>query len=287
MPRQWQSIDYVEPVHDTMMEQFGNHANYNVVDGCEPTYSAISMDVTVSAGHMIHNGTKVTVAGGSVTLVADGTNPRFSWVGLSSAGVVTLISGTAAANPAVPELGDYVEVCLVKIEAGQTSAAAITHKMDKRLATARQTGRSSASLSADTTEESTEETSIAGFSLPVVAATPYSLRALIAFKAPTNTFYSWAFTSPVGSTFNGSWETNSVNGILEVRDVHGVTLSPSGLVRINNAAKGTGASNPITLYVSAHLLTGANAGVVQFQHANYLASGGPVITMAKSRFELS
>jgi hypothetical protein len=113
----------------------GNLPIYNVVSGCAPTYSASNMTVDCAAGVVTHFGTTVTVTGGAAfwTLVADASNPRWTWLAISSAGAAVVVSGTAAATPSVPALGDRVAVALVRVEAAQTVAANISTKIDKRL----------------------------------------------------------------------------------------------------------------------------------------------------------
>jgi hypothetical protein len=56
MPKSWRAANFIEPVTDSMAEQFGNAANYCVVSGCEPQYSGSGLSVTVSAGVIKHNG---------------------------------------------------------------------------------------------------------------------------------------------------------------------------------------------------------------------------------------
>jgi hypothetical protein len=135
MAYQFNNVASIEPVSAADGILKGNENLYNVVSGCGPTYSASNMTVDCAAGEITHNGSFVTVAGGSAfwTLVADATNPRWTWLALSSTGTSVVVSGTAAANPSVPALGDRVAVALVKVEAAQTVAANIVTKIDKRV----------------------------------------------------------------------------------------------------------------------------------------------------------
>jgi hypothetical protein len=96
------------------------------------TYSAADMNVTVAAGTVMHNGATVTVAGNTVTLVSDATHPRWTWIGVPSTGTAEIISGIAAATPAVPEIGDYVPLALVYVQANLAIANNATWKLDKR-----------------------------------------------------------------------------------------------------------------------------------------------------------
>ena len=134
MAYQAQAVDTTEPVSDTGWEISANSATYNVVSGCALAYDAANLTVDVAAGIITHNGSIVVVAAATnaVTLVADGTNPRFTWIHLTSAGVLGITSGTAASDPAVPELGDNVAVALVRIDAAENVANDVT-KIDKRI----------------------------------------------------------------------------------------------------------------------------------------------------------
>lgn len=129
----WQAEDTVEPIADTTIEGIANFNNYSVTSGCGLTYSGANMTVTVAAGSVLHNGSTVTVAGNNVTLVADATNPRWTWIGVPSTGTAAIISGTAAATPTVPEIGDYVPLALVYVQANLTVANNATYKLDKRV----------------------------------------------------------------------------------------------------------------------------------------------------------
>lgn len=129
----WQAEDNVEPIADTTIEGIANFNAYSVTSGCGLTYSAANMTVTVAAGSVLHNGTTVTVAGNTVTLVSDATNPRWTWIGIPSNGTAAIVSGTAAATPTVPEIGDYVPLALVYVQANLAIANSATYKLDKRV----------------------------------------------------------------------------------------------------------------------------------------------------------
>lgn len=130
-----QAEDGIEPVSDTIWEIVANIANYNVITGCAPTYSAAAMTVDLAAGSITHNGAVVTVAAAAAgwTLVADSANPRWTWLCIDSAGSPVVVSGDPLAVPTVPELGDRVAVALCKVEAAQTIANNIAYKLNKRI----------------------------------------------------------------------------------------------------------------------------------------------------------
>lgn len=128
MPYLAAAVDTTEPVSDTVWELNANQQLYGVIDGCALTFDATDMTVDIAAGTCMYNGvpTSVAVLANAVTLVTDASNPRFSWLGLNSSGVLELVSGTAAANPTVPELGDRTAVALVRIPANTTIASNAT-----------------------------------------------------------------------------------------------------------------------------------------------------------------
>lgn len=135
----YQCVDSVEPIADSLGEQWGNAAIYNVVDaltgGCAVSYDAVDMTADLAAGVITHFGSTVTVAAApnGYTFVSDPTNPRWTWTAIDSAGAPVLISGSPAAIPAVPELGDRVATSLNLVQAGQTVAANIIYRLDKRV----------------------------------------------------------------------------------------------------------------------------------------------------------
>lgn len=129
MSYQAQAVDATEPVSDSSWEISANLADYNVVSGCTITYDSGNMTLDVAAGVVTHNGSTVIVAAqvNAVTLVSDSSNPTFSWVGINSSGTVTLVTGTPAVDPAVPEQGDNVTLSLERISANETIANDVTH----------------------------------------------------------------------------------------------------------------------------------------------------------------
>ena len=133
MPYIWSAQDTVEPIAGDTIASIANFANYSVLSGCGLTYSSSVMTVTVAAGFVSHNGSSVTVAGNNVTLVADTTNPRWTWIGVNSSGTAEIVSGTAAATPTVPAIGDRVALALVYVQANLAIANNATYKLDKRV----------------------------------------------------------------------------------------------------------------------------------------------------------
>jgi len=129
----WQAQSNVEPIAAVTIEAIANIAAFNTVSGCAATYSGANMDVTLAAGVITHTSAIVASAGGSVTLVSDPTNPRWTYIYESSLGVPSLISGSAAATPAVPDPGANPTNQLVYVQAALTVATNATYKLDKRV----------------------------------------------------------------------------------------------------------------------------------------------------------
>lgn len=210
----YQCQDSIEPIADTLGEQWGNAALYSVVHpengSCALTYSAAAMTVDLAAGATVHYGSLVTVtaAPAGFTLVSDPTNPRWTWLCLSSAGAAVVVSGDPAATPAVPELGDRVALALVYVQAGLTLATNATYKLDKRLATPGGSilvGSSNVSTSTVSTS-AVDLLTISGLSIPV----GYGFRLVFNFSkdasAAQAVYYGWKANATViaeaaGGTF--------------------------------------------------------------------------------------
>ena len=135
MAYQAQAVDSTEPISDDGWEISANSTKYGVVWGCDVTFDGSNMTYDVAAGGIMHNGLYVAVAAqaNAGTLVADSSHPRFVWIYLASAGAEGMPSGTAAADPAVPALGDNVSLYLVLVQANLSVANSATAKIDKRI----------------------------------------------------------------------------------------------------------------------------------------------------------
>lgn len=206
MPRLYQAVDNVEAVTAVMVEQFGNERNYHWTSGCELSYSATSMVVSISAGSVKLNGADVTVAADTVTLVSDLANPLWAHIAIDSTGNAVVVHGTAAADPAAPALGDYVELALVKVEAGQVFANACEHKIPKYLkgkslvTLVTGTGATTATLTADAAATASFGT-VAGLTVALGANKRYAFEAHIIVRASSAGEYYLSFRGPSGSTF--------------------------------------------------------------------------------------
>jgi hypothetical protein len=277
MPRIWSATDGFHWASDSMMEQFGNAANYNVVDGCAASYSGSNLQVTVASGVITHNGTQVSVPGNTVTLVADGSNPRFTWVAINSSGVAVIVSGTAAADPTEPEVGDNVEVALVKVAAGGTIASS-QDADDRRMFAARDSETDANGLDSSVTSlNSTTLANVSGLSAAVAANSIYAFRALVNYYAAAANDYKFGFTIPASATIHAIVEyvNTSQSAVLGNLTASGGSLT----------AHGFGAATAGTVVISGAVITAGTAGNLQFQHAQGTA-GATVTTLEKSRLEV-
>lgn len=267
--------DTIEPWNDTDAEMLANFALYNVRDGCAVTYSGANMNATVAAGNITHNGATVAVAGGSVTLVADGTNPRWTWIYADSSGTPGMSAGTAAADPSKPELGDNVALALVKVEAGQTIANNIAYKLDKRIMNPVSTSDSQVRKSAD--ESVTSSATLQNdneLSLAVAANKTYVFDVYLAYTAGTTGDFKAALTFPSGATAfaaisatdGSSWTTT------------GLQISSGGSV----SGGGLGVTIPVLQRWTGVLMVSSTAGTLQVQWAQNTSNGTATTVKAGS-----
>lgn len=110
--------------------------DYGVVTGCAVTATTSNMVVSVAAGVTQHGtpGTTATVIAQTATATtADATNPRFDRVVVSSAGVMSIVAGTAAPVPAFPAVpAGSVELAILYIPATVTALTTAANVIDRR-----------------------------------------------------------------------------------------------------------------------------------------------------------
>ncbi|MBA3580535.1 MAG: hypothetical protein H0W42_11185, partial [Gemmatimonadaceae bacterium] len=96
-----------------------------VISGCAVSVTGANMTVTVAAGVVRHKGRRVVVAGGGVTAVTDGSNPRRAIVSVNTSGTLAITHGTAAASPYLPNASaipaNSVVIAAVDIPAATTA----------------------------------------------------------------------------------------------------------------------------------------------------------------------
>jgi len=105
-----------------------------VVTGCAVTAQATpNMTVAVAAGTVAINGTSSAVTGANVTIsAANATNPRFDLICVAAGGVLSAVTGTAAAAPVFPDPAGKVVLAAVRVPAGATAINS-QKIVDKRL----------------------------------------------------------------------------------------------------------------------------------------------------------
>ena len=294
----YQAQDADEFWHDSDAEQMGNQHNYGVISGCGVTYDAANMTYDIAAGTILHNGLVVTVAAqvNANTLVADSTNPRWTLISLDSTGTQVMTSGTAAATPGKPEVGDNVLIAAVKIEAAQTIANNISVKLDKRVMThliALQKYKYKTATQDFTTTTLTDVTATSGnIAFALAATTAYRLVIDIDVSAvgtAASGGFKWTLagiTAPTAfyASMEGQVQINDGAGLSLARQVH-ADLDSTGM---NTRTMGTafGASNSsnvnvtgiaVGLYrMTAFILTNT-AGTVTLQAAQNTAAGTSTI----------
>lgn len=125
----FEALDTTEPFSDVDLEMIGNMGTHHVVSGCALTYDAGNMTVDMAAGVIMLDGVLVIVAAQAnvVTMVSDGSNPRWAWIFVDSSGTGGITHGTAAATPAKPELGNNVVISAELIATSATIANDQTH----------------------------------------------------------------------------------------------------------------------------------------------------------------
>jgi hypothetical protein len=76
-----------------------------VLTGCAVTaQGSPDMTLAVAAGTVLVAGTRVTVASGNVTVTtANATDPRFDIVVVNNSGTKSVVAGTAATSPIMPD----------------------------------------------------------------------------------------------------------------------------------------------------------------------------------------
>lgn len=267
----FQAEDGIEPVSDSFGEQVGNAAIYNVPAGCGVTYDAANMTADLAAGVITHSSLTVfvAVAANAYTFVSDPSNPRWTWTAIDSAGAAVLISGDPAAVPAVPELGDRVANSLNLVQAGQTIAANMVYKLDKRVPSRTQISRTLTNFTKNANDTLGDVTGLKGYiGASEVWAFEVQAQALIGGTPDIKI----AFTVPAGAAVTGV-------GIL------GQTATLAGCYERSSdftaalALLGTGAEY---LGASGVVVNSTTPGVVQMQAAQNTSTAEDTILYAQS-----
>lgn len=92
-----------------------------VISGCGVTTAETDLDVDIAAGTYAIDGVNYTITPGSVTCVADSSNPRFALVYVTSSGTPQITHGTAAKSPVFPSVpGSSVVLAAIWIQSADT-----------------------------------------------------------------------------------------------------------------------------------------------------------------------
>lgn len=129
----WTAQNLVEPIAAETIQAIANMAGFSTISGCAATYSGVNMQKTIASGSVLHTSAATAVAGNTVTLVSDPTNPRWTYTYVTSGGVAAIVSGSPAATPAVPDPGANPTNGLDYVQAALTIANNATYKLDKRV----------------------------------------------------------------------------------------------------------------------------------------------------------
>ena len=304
---QFQDAD--EPVADTDAELSANQHLYGVISGCAVTYDAANMTYDIAAGSILHNGSVVAVSAqtNANTLVADSSNPRWTLISLDSTGTQVMTSGTAAATPSKPELGDNVWLAAVKIEAGQTIANNIAVKLDKRVMTHRPveaTYKYKTASQTFTTTTLTDVTATSGnIAFSIAASTAYELLVDMYFDG-VGTAASGGVklgltgpASPTRVTVFGTYASTVAQGTDSVGNTERQTSYRSGIqtdgttfptfLAVNAAAAdavgGAGGAAVGVYSIRVIIINGTTAGTVTLQGAQNTAAGSTSLAYASAR----
>lgn len=263
--------DTTMPVSDTFAEMWATPHTYTLIGGCAVTLDAADLTYDVALGAFIHNGVPVTVAAqaNAGTLVADSTNPRWTWICLDSSGVEQMVSGTAAAAPAIPELGaDYFPLMLVYVAAGATIASSQTNYDQRHGPAMTQTWRCTSNNTHNASETLTDVTGLKFF-VGASERWEFSVRATALIGATPD--IKVAFTVPSGATIGGLAKRIDAAAIAAVLDTD--LTSAAALV---SAAAGVGVE------IDGEVLNSTTPGWVQLQVAQNTSTAEDTIIYAGS-----
>lgn len=258
----YQLSDTIEPAQDIDVEVVADGHN-GVIWGCALTYDAANLTVDIAVGAVLIDGVVTAVAAQSnaVTLVADGSNPLWALIGVNSAATGVLVSGTAASNPAKPELGT-IKVLLgaVLIEAAQTVANDIANKLDKRIML-RGPYLMQKTTDQVLTQENTTMQAVTGIAFPLPASGRWAFQALVVYLSGTTPDIKAEFTSPTAEIHAMALSLTSNAAALGYANASG-TDAPA----IADGAGVTADSNERSFLITGYVIPTA-AGTLQLQAA--------------------
>lgn len=255
----WTAQDNVEPIQADTIGALANVAGFATISGCTQTYSGANLNVAIAAGLGIHTNSPIAIAGNNVTLVADPTNPRWTYGYINASGVAAIVSGSAAVTPAVPDTGANPTNFLTYVQANLTVANNATYKLDKRVITPSAWIPIVKSAS-QTVNNSTVLVSDADFFFTALAGYDYEvrMRANLATGTTPDWKYAWTLT---GMTFDGTYGTALSTGAFTWLGVQAQTSAADNAVQ----ASGTLTNFPWPATFVIH--GGGTGGVCHFQWA--------------------
>lgn len=132
-----------EVVQAGTLESLGRAPLYAVADGCAITWSSTSLNITVAAGHIFHNGKPLAVAEQTVAVTVPSGGKRWVGFGYDANGTLGIVIGAEAADttsaPALkPDMGNRVTIGMALYESTDNSAddpQARNFALDKRVFT--------------------------------------------------------------------------------------------------------------------------------------------------------
>lgn len=296
------AVDAIEPISQYVWETVANTSLYSVIDGCGLTYSASDLTVDIAVGTVKHFGSVVPVSAavGAFTLVADPSNPRFTWLAIASDGSKVVVSGTPAVSPAVPALGDRVAVALVYVNANLTIASNASYKIDNRVPSTEVSHLYNYTSATQTISASTSFVDVIGAKTTGSSTLKFSFDAAVSGIYLCEYHLPLSFTGTGGAKFQLTGPAAPTSVIVQAQaPLYNTTtgsayssaeVAVSGLttaIAAHNAAAGTDGlystgllGVPLTILLV--FVNGTTAGAVTLQMAQNSANGTAVIGVGGS-----
>lgn len=277
----WTAQDNVEPIAAATIGAIANVQQFNVVWGAGATYNAGNLNVAIATGYVTHTGVPKLITAGNVALVADPTNPRWAYTYVNSSGTPSIVMGTAAATPAVPDPGANVTVGLTYIQAALTIANNATYKLDKRVYAPDQTVRIVKSAT-QTINNSSTLTNDSELFFTMEAATDYEVVVNVRVTSATATpDWKYALTC-TGMTWDGIYQTGNIDASGATVTLIMASAQTSGTaITLGSAGKPTAATVQMTFTVHS----GVSGGVLNFQWAQSSATAEDTQVLKNSWME--
>ena len=171
------------------------------------------MTVHVAAGDVMVGGSTTTdiisVTAGNVTLISDGSLPRFAFVVCDDAGALSAVHGTPANSPVFPDAADdTIVLAAVYIPAGATSITASNIKDRRVLLPTPPSPQEGSWQTASKDDDEIRDSGSSGSTLAVdsslqftmAANTKYRIRGKLFVTSTTNSGFEWRHVGPASPT---------------------------------------------------------------------------------------